>query len=321
MVIEKSGEQRQGELLGNAPQAIPELQSSASYRVLFEEDAVLSEIVGSELTLVKQDKAGAAMFSFCCVWTPGLTGHCTDPQPDSARDTHSAACVDQQQAESVCRALSGTYQAPGESPCGGCAWFTSWACNVTRCHEDSQILCFAYLEHLDCDSEFVFHCNSSYTQRGHGEEGRYYCVGAAQKVELEWAQNQMGYELMPVQLQDVCLHMPEWRSMVAAVIAKARSVLHGDDDDSNGAVSGSGSSSGGNTNTNSSHETGIAPCSLLAPCFGTINDLVSFSVKELVARSVSYENLEAMKAQMATALILKSNSALVNMAAGGEEER
>jgi hypothetical protein len=124
-------------------------------------------------------------FSFACVFLPGMTGHCTDV--DKCKGGKRVPC-----AQFMCHELGKAYDCSPPAPrCGSCAWTEPWCANVMLCAADGQELCFAYLDVPTFLGQPQFECTAP------GYEGKYY-VGVAQKVELDWAQNQMGYFVKPI---------------------------------------------------------------------------------------------------------------------------
>ena len=132
-------------------------------------------------------------YSFACVWVPDVKGHCgTLP----AIETLPPGMLGQYKATvgSVCNKLAEGYawKTPKPVPaCDNCKWFDAWGYNVMRCHLAKQELLFAYLKEKLYNDQPQFECKAK------GHEGPYY-VGVAQKVELEWAQDQMGFTVRPI---------------------------------------------------------------------------------------------------------------------------
>eukprot|EP00935_MAST-01C_sp_MAST-1C-sp1_P000372 g372.t1 len=97
----------------------------------------------------------------------------------------------------ICQKLGEWYNRPAPAPrCDYCQWFDTWAENVEKCAEDGQELFFAYLETPLSSDQPKFRCTAV------GHEGEYY-VGGAQKVELEYLQDERGLEVKPIRKQDI----------------------------------------------------------------------------------------------------------------------
>lgn len=133
-------------------------------------------------------------YSFACVWVPDVKGHCgTLP----AIETLPPGMLGQYKATvgSVCKKLAEGYASEGKGCCN-CKWVDAWGYNVMRCHLANQKLLFAYLKEKLYNDQPQFQCKAK------GHEGLYY-VGIAQKVELEWAQDQMGFTVRPITEDEV----------------------------------------------------------------------------------------------------------------------
>jgi hypothetical protein len=118
-------------------------------------------------------------FSFACVWIPGIKGCC------DAREVHEA--------------LAACYKGvPPLQPCCECRWFDKWIANVRKCRNDKQVLRFAFLPKPTYAAQPKFECTAE------GYEGDYW-VGMAQKIELEYVQNTLGWPITPIQADDEML--------------------------------------------------------------------------------------------------------------------
>jgi hypothetical protein len=112
-------------------------------------------------------------WSFSCVWLPELKGHVSFQQIG------------------VCADLAVAYQAfKADPPCCNCKWFQYWAANVQRCHADGQELRFACLDELNGEGSKLVE-GETQPQFWCESDEKWYNVGRAQKVELEWVQNTM----------------------------------------------------------------------------------------------------------------------------------
>jgi hypothetical protein len=132
--------------------------------------------------------AGAEFkFSFNCVWFPGIRGHIEDYLTTHPTKHHDEV---NQFAGKVCEQLGHLYNGQGaDCPCCNCGWFAPWSDSVLDSRDAGQQLLFAYLEKpLRHDQPQLF---CAFDQK-------YYFVGTAQKVELEWAQNYMNLVVKPV---------------------------------------------------------------------------------------------------------------------------
>jgi hypothetical protein len=118
-------------------------------------------------------------FSFACVWIPGIKGCC------AAREVHDALAA----------CYKGVKPLP---PCCQCKWFDTWLVNVRRCYKDNQELRFAFLPTPTYAAQPKFECTAE------GYEGDYW-VGMAQKIELEYVQNTLGWPIIPIESDDELL--------------------------------------------------------------------------------------------------------------------
>merc|ERR1712232_465185 len=90
----------------------------------------------------------------------------------------------------VCSKLAKLYDGKDPcAPCCNCAWFAYWADGVLRSADDAQVFYFAYHEIPLYPGQEQFFCKS---------DGQSYYVGKAQKVELEWMQDDMMFRVKPI---------------------------------------------------------------------------------------------------------------------------
>jgi hypothetical protein len=137
-------------------------------------------------------------YSFACLWDE--QGKAEENEQKEEEEAEAAEKEEKQHHCSnptVCKKLGEHYkkQAPALA-CDGCGWFDAWAANVEKCIADGQNLFFAYLEEPLSNVQPQFQCTAP------GYEGLYY-VGGAQKVELEWLQNERGQLVSPLRVQDI----------------------------------------------------------------------------------------------------------------------
>ena len=168
---------------------------------------VIASSKGGGKTIEARQIAHMTEYSFACVWVPGVEGCCGKmqaPEGVSAQAWQQIATKYEAKYsdaaklvhEKLIAGYSRARPTPDPTPCDNCHWFDFWAANVVRCHEAGQKLRFSYLDEPLYAQQPQFRCTAV------GHEGLYY-VGIAQKIELEWAQDQMCLVVTPIKIDEV----------------------------------------------------------------------------------------------------------------------
>ena len=146
----------------------------------------------------------ATNYSFACVWVPGIEGCCGQLKrplnfpPDVWSKLMSKYGKKYKKTTKAVheKLITGYKHKNPNPPCDSCRWFDFWAVNVMRCDMAGQELLFSFLDEPLYPEQPRFRC----TAKGH--EGVYY-VGIAQQIELEWAQDMMGFVVRPIRITDI----------------------------------------------------------------------------------------------------------------------
>lgn len=146
--------------------------------------------------------------SFNCVWMPSIEGHISHHLGKDKSGEHEVRFK-----EAVCEKLRNMYNCDEGLPCGNCGWFAYWSASVNKSYHKKQELYFAYLEQPLYENQPQFLCTW---------DNKYYYVGKAQKVELEWAQDMMLMEVKPIKPTEIPMRLRKIKQLKEEIDVEQR---------------------------------------------------------------------------------------------------